>query len=213
MASLKLIVDMDDDQGDGPNKDHPPSTTSNKGRTHTSPLPEPSPTPFHQRPPPSHTSPLAPPSLPPSYARASTRDNTKELTASPGAPPRQPSTATTTTKTRQRTPLKAPKHEEPSSPSSVSQGQDTRRKSTASTESMDPSMYGYGTSPSMGPINHMAGNLRAPGRGLSRDGSHKLTPITGRISRAKKGLPVHQCQSCGKVCGRLEVGSGWHKVS
>jgi hypothetical protein len=24
----------------------------------------------------------------------------------------------------------------------------------------------------------------------------KLTPITGRVSRAKKGVPVHTCESC-----------------
>ena len=32
------------------------------------------------------------------------------------------------------------------------------------------------------------------------DGSYlKITPRTGRVSRAKKGLPVHYCESCNKV--------------
>jgi hypothetical protein len=27
----------------------------------------------------------------------------------------------------------------------------------------------------------------------------RLTPITGRVSKAKKGLPVHYCDICGRV--------------
>ncbi|KAI1093145.1 hypothetical protein F5B19DRAFT_501682 [Rostrohypoxylon terebratum] len=69
------------------------------------------------------------------------------------------------------------------------------RRSTISSESMDPGGYGQSSSsgggmpPSM-PSRPM-GN--APG-----DGSLpvKLTPITRRVSRAKKGVPVHVCDIC-----------------
>lgn len=50
--------------------------------------------------------------------------------------------------------------------------------------------YGHAspyTNPAMRPI--MAGD---PGA----EASVKLTPITGRVSRAKKGIPVHTCDVC-----------------
>lgn len=68
-----------------------------------------------------------------------------------------------------------------------------RRRSNTSTDSMDSS-YGhsqnhtaYYTGTTMRPI--MSGNS-------SGDHTVKLTPITGRVSRAKKGVPVHTCDVC-----------------
>ncbi|KAI1207142.1 uncharacterized protein F4807DRAFT_462874 [Annulohypoxylon truncatum] len=72
------------------------------------------------------------------------------------------------------------------------------RRSTTSSESMDPGGYGGhaqssssggGMPPSM-PSRPM-GN--APGEGSL---PVKLTPITRRVSRAKKGVPVHTCDIC-----------------
>ncbi|KAI1081124.1 hypothetical protein F5B20DRAFT_579503 [Whalleya microplaca] len=73
-----------------------------------------------------------------------------------------------------------------------------RRQSTTSNESMDPSGYGgYAPSPSSGsmapsnmptrPMGNAPGESNVPVR---------LTPITGRVSRAKKGVPVHTCETC-----------------
>ncbi|KAI1098611.1 hypothetical protein F4804DRAFT_324280 [Jackrogersella minutella] len=80
------------------------------------------------------------------------------------------------------------------------------RRSTTSSESMDPAMYGGhaqgsssggGMPPSM-PTRPM-GN--SPGEGSV---PVKLTPITGRVSRAKKGVPVHTCEICKKTFTRAE---------
>ncbi|KAI0007927.1 hypothetical protein F4779DRAFT_642525 [Xylariaceae sp. FL0662B] len=73
-----------------------------------------------------------------------------------------------------------------------------RRQSTTSNESMDPGAYGgYTQSPASGgmppsnmPMRPMA---NAPGEGSV---PARMTPITGRVSRAKKGVPVHTCEIC-----------------
>ncbi|KAK2035868.1 hypothetical protein LZ31DRAFT_619715 [Colletotrichum somersetense] len=85
----------------------------------------------------------------------------------------------------------------PRSSSSSSQPPNIRRRSNVSTDSMDQSNYGYGhgsasssldpSGPSMRPYSH------APPTG---DVPVKLTPITGRVSRAKKGMKVHTCDIC-----------------
>lgn len=83
-----------------------------------------------------------------------------------------------------------------SSPStSTARPASVSRRSTTSSESMDPGGYGQsstsggGMPPSM-PSRPM-GN--APGEGSL---PVKLTPITRRVSRAKKGVPVHTCDIC-----------------
>jgi hypothetical protein len=38
--------------------------------------------------------------------------------------------------------------------------------------------------------------MRPMGNLSSGEASVKLTPITGRVSRAKKGVPVHVCATC-----------------
>ncbi|PTB77993.1 hypothetical protein M440DRAFT_1182170 [Trichoderma longibrachiatum ATCC 18648] len=68
-----------------------------------------------------------------------------------------------------------------------------RRRSNTSTDSMDSS---YGQSQ-----NHTAyyqGTAMRPIMPGTVSGDHpvKLTPITGRVSRAKKGVPVHTCDVC-----------------
>ncbi|KAI1778376.1 hypothetical protein F4818DRAFT_456226 [Hypoxylon cercidicola] len=72
------------------------------------------------------------------------------------------------------------------------------RRSTASSEPMDPNMYGgpiQGSSSGGMPLSNM------PTRPMGSSPSEgnvpvKLTPITGRVSRAKKGVPVHTCDIC-----------------
>ncbi|TGJ87011.1 hypothetical protein E0Z10_g1774 [Xylaria hypoxylon] len=74
------------------------------------------------------------------------------------------------------------------------------RRSVDSTESMDPAGYGSYTqsssSSNMPPSSRSNVSSRpmssAPGENIPV----KLTPITGRVSRAKKGVPVHTCEIC-----------------
>lgn len=75
-----------------------------------------------------------------------------------------------------------------------------RRESNTSVESMD--QHGYGSaasSSSMGgasggglPQNHPRRPMGSP----NPEVPIRLTPITGRVSRAKKGVPVHTCDMC-----------------
>lgn len=77
---------------------------------------------------------------------------------------------------------------------------DSRRQSDTSVESMDQHGYGSASSSSMGggagggiyPPNHPRRPMASP----SPDVQIRLTPITGRVSRAKKGVPVHICETC-----------------
>ncbi|GKT60654.1 C2H2 finger domain-containing protein [Colletotrichum tofieldiae] len=86
----------------------------------------------------------------------------------------------------------------PGSSSSSSRPPNTRRRSNVSTDSMEQSNYGYGhvgsssggldpSGPPMRPYGHAPTGGEAP---------IKLTPITGRVSRAKKGMKVHTCDIC-----------------
>jgi hypothetical protein len=87
-----------------------------------------------------------------------------------------------------------------SSSSSSSRPTTARRRSNTSTDSMDQPPYGSGhggpsssggLTPSNAPMRPFAG-MQAGGDQLPV----KLTPITGRVSRARKGVPVHTCDVC-----------------
>lgn len=76
-----------------------------------------------------------------------------------------------------------------------------RRVSSTSTESMDSSYYaqsqGHGQGYDGHPMSSSAGPSRSHMMGAGGvDGPPRLTPITGRVSRAKKGQPVHVCELC-----------------
>ncbi|KFX87503.1 hypothetical protein O988_09383 [Pseudogymnoascus sp. VKM F-3808] len=62
-----------------------------------------------------------------------------------------------------------------------------RRRSSGATESMDPSGYGQEGSHNMRP---------SLPRGLESEQPVRYTPVTGRVSKAKKGQPVHVCELC-----------------
>lgn len=78
----------------------------------------------------------------------------------------------------------------------------SRRQSNTSVDSMDQHGYGSASSSSVGggaggggggyPTNHPRRPVGSP----SPDVQIRLTPITGRVSRAKKGVPVHACNTC-----------------
>lgn len=77
---------------------------------------------------------------------------------------------------------------------------DSHYQSSTSVDSMDQHGYGSASSSSMGagaggggyPPNHPRRPMGSPGP----DVQIRLTPITGRVSRAKKGVPVHVCDIC-----------------
>ncbi|KAI1258612.1 hypothetical protein F5Y18DRAFT_341182 [Xylariaceae sp. FL1019] len=74
-----------------------------------------------------------------------------------------------------------------------------RRDSADSTTSMDPTSYGsYGQSASSANMPSSRPNVSRPASKAGGEGSLpvKYTPITGRVSRAKKGVPVHVCDTC-----------------
>ncbi|OHE91989.1 hypothetical protein CORC01_12725 [Colletotrichum orchidophilum] len=74
----------------------------------------------------------------------------------------------------------------------------TRRRSNVSTDSMEQPNYGYGhAGPSSGGLDPSGQPMR-PFGGVPPGGDVpvKLTPITGRVSRAKKGMKVHTCDHC-----------------
>lgn len=86
---------------------------------------------------------------------------------------------------------------EVSSATSISRIDSERRRSNASTDSTD-SRYrpGQASSSSMSPYTS----------GRSSGEPHvKLTPITKRISKAKKGVAVHVCDQCNKVSSFLSL--------
>ncbi|KAI3318015.1 hypothetical protein HD806DRAFT_513428 [Xylariaceae sp. AK1471] len=75
------------------------------------------------------------------------------------------------------------------------------RRSVDSAESMDTANYGnYGhtSSPSSMPPSGRSNVSSRPVSNATGEGNIpvKLTPITGRVSRAKKGVPVHVCEIC-----------------
>ncbi|KAI2605999.1 uncharacterized protein GGS25DRAFT_523668 [Hypoxylon fragiforme] len=81
----------------------------------------------------------------------------------------------------------------PARPTTVS------RRSTTSSESMDPSGYGSHVQGSSSRGGIPASNIPTRPMGASPgEGSVpvKLTPVTRRVSRAKKGMPVHTCETC-----------------
>lgn len=84
----------------------------------------------------------------------------------------------------------------------------SRRRSNTSTDSMDSpyaSGHGYPGMSSSGP--HMRSY---PASNSGGDVPVKYTPVTGRVSRAKKGVPVHTCEVCQPpkvyICLRLLQG-------
>ncbi|KAK1750827.1 putative transcription factor TDA9 [Echria macrotheca] len=89
-----------------------------------------------------------------------------------------------------------------SSPSSLSTSitrPPARRRSTASEDSMDHTGYGSAASSSSmaARFHHTNTPMRPmPPHNPAADLPMRLTPITGRVSRAKKGVPVHVCDIC-----------------
>lgn len=79
---------------------------------------------------------------------------------------------------------------------------DSRRQSSTSVDSMD--QHGYGSAAASSSLGGGAGSgayssnmpIRPMGTSPGPEVPIRLTPITGRVSRAKKGVPVHVCDTC-----------------
>lgn len=80
-----------------------------------------------------------------------------------------------------------------SSPTTTELNMNTRRRSNMSIDSNDMS---YGSSQHDSSSNTSMRPFTASG---SSEPHVRWTPITGKISKAKKGVPVHKCHQCHKV--------------
>ncbi|RYP64861.1 hypothetical protein DL771_008576 [Monosporascus sp. 5C6A] len=164
MASLKFIMDMDEEPEPQTNKRDDGAATSAPSQAH---------------------------------------DSSRPAVTGFAIPPEQSDTLTPTSSTRRRGPLNRPSKSSTTAPSTSSSTSSTRpslarQRSTDSTESMDHTAYqgqGQGSLPGSMPPSNAAIRplLNASG---STEANVRLTPITGRVSRAKKGMPVHVCDLC-----------------
>lgn len=68
----------------------------------------------------------------------------------------------------------------------------SRRQSSGTAESLESDSNPAGNSR----MADSAGFSRPQSHGLNPPESVRYTPVTGRVSRAKKGQPVHVCQIC-----------------
>ena len=68
----------------------------------------------------------------------------------------------------------------------------SRRQSSGTAESMESDSYPQNSSQ----MANSAGASRQASRGSNPPESIRYTPVTGRVSRAKKGQPVHVCEQC-----------------
>jgi hypothetical protein len=159
MASIKNIINSDDEYGDSPPLKKDKSSTSG-------PFRDPPPPATH----PGYISTIPLPSLSP---HSSAHDQRR---SSPSAHYLHSLTSNTSN----------------TSPVSPSTDLATRRRSNTSVDSME-SIYNQ--------AYHQAGPSHGAARpfiaaGNTQEPSVKLTPVTGRVSRAKKGVPVHTCDQC-----------------
>ncbi|KEY69978.1 hypothetical protein S7711_03996 [Stachybotrys chartarum IBT 7711] len=159
MASIKNIINSDDEYGDSPPLKKDKSSTSG---------------PFRDPPPPAthsgYTSTIPLPSLSP---HSSAHDQRR---SSPSA----------------HYVHSLNSHTSNTSPGFPSTDLATRRRSNTSVDSME-SIYNQ-TYHQAGPSHAAARPFMAAGN--TQEPSVKLTPVTGRVSRAKKGVPVHICDQC-----------------
>ncbi|KAK1574691.1 uncharacterized protein LY79DRAFT_523403 [Colletotrichum navitas] len=123
----------------------------------------------------------------------------------PSAPPysssyaigrEQADSSTTQQDTKRSSSSHTTKSTPPSSSSSSSRPPNIRRRSNVSTDSMEQLNYGYGHGSASSSLDPSGPSMRPYGHAPTGDVPVKLTPITGRVSRAKKGMKVHTCDIC-----------------
>ncbi|KAK4676725.1 hypothetical protein QC764_402760 [Podospora pseudoanserina] len=193
MASLKFIMDVNDDyqvpdrqQAQNNKKAKVPIKPATTGQLPEEPNPQP-----HPR----HASssglaaeedinPPSPSTLNKKRA-ASSRGPKPTTTTSTTTPTAPPGTASGSLDTPVPSTTLSPATARPS----------VRRRSTTSTDSMDRS-GGYGSPASSSSMGGGPMRPMPPHPQPSDAVPMRLTPITGRVSRAKKGVPVHVCELC-----------------
>ncbi|KAH6617280.1 hypothetical protein F5144DRAFT_498755 [Chaetomium tenue] len=191
MASLSFIMDVNDDHPPGARSPLNKRARAAKNLASAGPLQETPPNPEAR---PKHVTDPGPATTQQDINQAAPVGSTKRRgTSSRGlgsaAAPAQveigPGTQDITT-TSSSTPSSPP-------PSGSTTRKSTRQRSTTSSDSMDRSRYGSAASPSSmprGPQRPM------PLHPVTTQYTPKITPKTGRVSKAKKGLPVHICDIC-----------------
>ena len=194
MASLKFIMDVNDDHHQPDNRlphnkrDKGANKPASAGQVHEAPPSSPQANPRHAtRPglPAEKDINRAAPAPPQTKRRGPSSRGNKSAAATSGAEPSQQGAAAAA--------VPSPSSSSPSlsAPTSL---ESPRRRSSTSNDSMDPRGYGSGLPPSqMGggpqrpmPLHPVVAHLPTP----------RITPKTGRISKAQKGLPVHVCTQC-----------------
>ncbi|KAK3955043.1 hypothetical protein QBC32DRAFT_60692 [Pseudoneurospora amorphoporcata] len=187
MASLKLIMDVNDDHTESRHinkkdvaSDHP----VNRGHPYGPPP--------HTQLPPLPPLPLTtlPPITLPRY----------DSSSGPSIQPQDISLAVAPSQTKNQGTSWGFKDVNPAAssiPPAVHTRSTMRRRSTASNDSADHMGYGFASS-SMGSNYHQSNTPMRPmpSQPHTPELPTRLTPITGRVSRAKKGIPVHVCDIC-----------------
>jgi len=106
--------------------------------------------------------------------------------------------------TKGKTPLRRRRSNRVSKPAAqtsvVRQSSIARRRSSTAGENMDFSAFQHGGSNQ--PSTSGSPPQSSRGSEPAADMPVKYTPVTGRISRAKKGVPVHTCEVCRPVKAR-----------
>ncbi|KAI0400475.1 hypothetical protein F4802DRAFT_619854 [Xylaria palmicola] len=172
MSDLKYIMDMDDNEDLGNDKYSGQPSLSGSAR---SPNPSSTTNRSEDKPPP-------PPTTDPGKSQPSRRGlSSRSSRPSATAPP-----TTATAGVDKASPSRSPLVE---------------RRSVDRTESMDPvgfGSYAHSSSSANMPSSSRSTVSSRPMSNAAGESSIpvKLTPITGRVSRAKKGVPVHTCDKC-----------------
>ncbi|KAK0615022.1 hypothetical protein B0T17DRAFT_375599 [Bombardia bombarda] len=180
MASLKFIMDLNDDQSESTRhttikKDKDASTPANTGQLHEAST--------NTQPHPRHVTSSSLAAVEQDISRAVPPTQNKRRGPSNRG---SKSAASVTSSTLSVTTTQLP----------------TRRRSSTSNDSMDQAGYGSAASSSSmsgsaGMHHHHLNNMNRPlPANQKSDLPTRLTPITGRVSRAKKGVPVHVCDKC-----------------
>ncbi|KAK0616275.1 hypothetical protein B0T14DRAFT_243658 [Immersiella caudata] len=203
MASLKFIMDVNDDhQTDGRHANKKDATPANAGQLQLQLLQEPTSAPPHS----GHVSSSSglvvehqnniTQAVPSPQTTTSNNNNKRRGVSTQGPKPTNTPPAPLSSSSAAN-PSISSESSSLSAPASTSRPP-ARRRSTASVDSMDHTGYGSAaSSSSMGHGLHPNQPMRPmPPHPQGSEIPMRLTPITGRVSRAKKGVPVHVCDLC-----------------
>ncbi|KAK3331933.1 hypothetical protein B0T19DRAFT_89320 [Cercophora scortea] len=192
MASLRFIMDVSDDQSESRytnKRDKDSGTPANTGQLHEAPA---------------NTPPPGAPVPHPRHVSSSGLPVEQDISqAAPAAQNKRRGPSTRGSKSAASAPFPLSLSSSSSSLLSTTTAPTprppARRRSTTSNDSMDYTGYGSAASSSsmnarLQRSNHQP--MRPMPHAPAAEIPMRLTPITGRVSRAKKGVPVHICDIC-----------------